>query len=190
MSGLSDYLQVKGAGLRARQEAGETAPEEARTLTARVEAEGRSGVRRIRIREHQILNDSGADLAGYDLGSTSVELQLGVLGSCLTHVFLIQAGDREIPLDAVEVEVSARMDPRAGQSGFSHGPFFPHDISYTVHVTSPAAPEVIASLYEAVEATCPILHLLVAPQRIGGHLVHTPSAVDAAEAEGSTTSHG
>lgn len=175
MSGLSEYLQAKGVGLRARRETREAAPEEPRSLTARVEAEGRSGVRRIRIRDHQILTDSGPDLAGYDLGATSVELQLGVLGSCLTHLFLIQAADRGIPLDAIEVEVSAQMDPRAGQSGFSHGPFFPHDISYTAHVTSPAAPDVIASLYEAVEATCPILQLLVTPQRIGGHLVHTPS---------------
>ena len=175
MSGLSDYLQAKGIGLRARRETRETAPEDARTLTARITAEGRSGVRRIRIRDHQILTDSGSDLAGYDLGATSVELQLGALGSCLTHVLLIQAADRGFPLDAIDVEVSARMDPRAGQSGFSHGPFFPHDISYTAHVTSLASAEVIASLYEAVEETCPILRLIVTPQRILGHLVHTPS---------------
>jgi hypothetical protein len=38
-----------------------------------------------------VISDSEADFAGYDLGPSSPELQLGVLGSCLTHTFLIQA---------------------------------------------------------------------------------------------------
>lgn len=168
MSTLREYLVQKRAAILARRQRAVTAPPEPRTLTARVRAEGRSGVRRIRIRDFQIISDSGPDFAGYDLGPSSPELQLGVLGSCLTHIFLIQAADRNVPLDALDVELSARMDPRAGKPGFEAIPIYPHDIVYTVRVTSPASADDIAALHAAVERTCPILNLLVNPQTIRG----------------------
>jgi hypothetical protein len=49
-------------------------------------------------------------------------LQLGVLGSCLTPVFLIQAADQGIPLDSLDVEVTGQMDGRAGQPGYEDVP--------------------------------------------------------------------
>lgn len=175
MSTLREYLEQKRKALLARREAAAANPPEPRELSARVRAEGRSGVRRIRIRDFQVVSDSGPDFAGYDLGPSSPELQLGVLGSCLTHVFLIQAADQQVALDAIEVEVSGRMDPRAGQPGFEATPIYPHDIRYTVRLESPAPPEEIAELHAAVERACPILNLLANPQRIEGAIVHQPS---------------
>lgn len=175
MSGLQEYLVEKRAALLARRAAA-SGP---RPLDARVAAEGRSGVRRIRIRDFQILSDSGPDFAGYNLGPSSPELQLGVLGSCLTHVFLIQAADQQVPLDSVEVELSAEIDSRAGQPGFEHVPVYPHNISYTVHLTSPASAGEIANLHAAVERTCPILNLLANPQQIAGRVVHTLPSTEA-----------
>jgi uncharacterized OsmC-like protein len=182
MSGLRDYLAEKRQALarrRARAEA--TGGGEPARLQARVRAEGRSGVRRIRIRDFQVISDSDQDFAGHDLGPSSPELQLGVLGSCLTHVLLIQAADRGVPLDSLEVEVSAQMDPRAGRPGHEHIPVYPHQISYTVQVQSPASAEEIAALHAAVERACPILNLLLNPQSITGTIVHqaaTPAAAD------------
>jgi uncharacterized OsmC-like protein len=172
MSTLREYLAQKRDAILARREKAASEPPQPHALTARVRAEGRSGVRRIRIRDFQVISDSGPDFAGYDLGPSSPELQLGVLGSCLTHVFLIQAADREVPLDALEVEVTGRMDPRAGRPGFEHLPVYPHDIAYTVRIESPASAEEIAELHTAVERACPILNLLLNPQTIHGEIDH------------------
>lgn len=174
--GLRAYLEVKRAALLAKREAERVRPlTEPNRLRARTKAEDRSGVRRIRIRHHQILSDSPLDFAGYDLGPASPEIQLGVLSSCLTHIFLIQAADLRIPLDSLEVEVQADQDPRAGAPGFEQVPIYPHNISYTVHITSPATKERIRELHETVERKCPIYNLLVNPQHITGRVVLTGS---------------
>ena len=176
MSTLREYLAQKRSALLARREQASQEPPQPHTLSANVRAEGRSGVRRIRIRDFQIVSDSGPDFAGYNLGPSSPELQLGVLGSCLTHVFLIQAADLEIPLDSLEVEITGQMDPRAGKPGHEHIPVYPHDINYTVHLESPASPERIAELHAAVERACPILNLLLNPQTISGTVDHQRTA--------------
>jgi uncharacterized OsmC-like protein len=167
MSTLREYLGQKRNALLAKRAAADTVTGPI-TLAANVTAEGRSGVRRIRIREFQIVSDSPPDFAGYNLGPGSPELQVGVLGSCLTHVFLIQAADRQIPIDALHVDVTAEQEPRAGQTGFEDVPRYPQNIRYTVHIDSPASPKDIADLHTAVEAVCPILNLLVNPQTIEG----------------------
>ena len=110
---LNEYLSEKREAIIRRTAASESA--QPTVLRASISAEGRSGVRRIRIREHQVISDSPADFAGYDLGRSSPELQLGVLGSCVTHVFLIQAAKLGVPLDALAVEVQGQLDGRAGR---------------------------------------------------------------------------
>jgi uncharacterized OsmC-like protein len=174
MSGLQDYLLAKRKALLERREHARThGPGGLHTLSARVKAEDRSGIRRIRIRDFQIISDSGPDFAGYNLGPGSPELQMGVLGSCLTHIFLIQAADRQVPLDSLEVEVTGQQDPRANTPGFEHIPVYPHNINYTVHITSSASDNQLAELLAAVERVCPILNLLVNPQTITGSIAHT-----------------
>jgi uncharacterized OsmC-like protein len=169
--GLRAYLEVKRAALLARRAAAEQhPPTSANLLRAQTTAEGRSGVRHIRIREHHVLSDSPADFAGYDLGPSSPELQLGVLSSCLTHVFLIQAADLRIPIDALTVEVEAEHHPLAGRPGFEKVPIYPHNIRYTVRVTSPASRARIDDLHTAVERTCPIYNLLKSPRDIQGEV--------------------
>lgn len=173
MSTLREYLVQKREAIltrRAKFEAGE-GPTEALQLNAHVKAEGRSGVRRIRIRDFQILADTPDDFAGFNFGPGSPELQLGVLGSCLTHIFLIQAADREVPLDSLEVDVAADIDYRAGRPGFEHVPVYPHNIRYTVQIESPASDLEIAELHKAVEQICPILNLLTNPQHVTGSVV-------------------
>ncbi len=175
MSNLNEYLDEKRHALAQRREHLQVTGGQPDVLRADVRAEGRSGIRRIRIRDFQIISDSGPDFAGYNLGPGSPELQLGVLGSCLTHVFLIQAAERNVPLDSVEVELSGQMDPHAGQPGYEHISVYPHNISYTVQIASSASKEDIATLHEAVERACPILNLLKNPQQITGEVQYTHS---------------
>ena len=172
MGTLNDYLAQKRAAyqvLKLRAQSPDFTP---RPLAAKVTAEGRSGIRRIRIRDFQVISDAGTDFAGYDLGPTSPELQLGVLGSCVTHITLIQAAELGVPLDKLEVEVEGTFDLRGGKPGFEHVPVYPRDLRYTIHIVSPASPEAIAALHAEVERTCPILNLLREPQRIKATVDH------------------
>lgn len=175
MSTLNEYLVQKRAALLARRAKTAAGNSEPHLLKAQVKAEGRSGIRHIRIREHHVISDSPYDFAGYNLGPGSPELQLGILGSCLTHIFLIQAADKQVPLDELEVEVTGQLDPRAGTPGNEAIPVYPHNIAYTVHIKSSASPEVLADLHQTVERVCPIFNLLLHPQNIKGTLVHTPA---------------
>lgn len=134
-------------------------------------AAGRSGVREIRIRDFQIISDSPDDFAGYNLGPSSPELQLGVLGSCLTHITLIQASIRGVSLETLEVEVTGELHPLAGKPGYEEIPVYPHNIAYTVTLGSTETDETIQALREAVERVCPIYNLLVNPQTIQGQFV-------------------
>src|SRR5271165_7387093 len=107
MSTLIEYLAQKRQALldrRRRIADGSLGPV---PLKARATAEGRSGVRRIRVRDFQVVTDSPPDFAGYDLGPSSPELVLGALGSCLNHSYLIQAAALDVPIEVIEVEVEA-----------------------------------------------------------------------------------
>jgi uncharacterized OsmC-like protein len=173
MSNLNEYLVQKRATLlerRGRVEAGTLGKS---PLAATVSAEGRSGVRRIRIRDFQVISDSPPDFAGYNLGPSSPELQLGVLGSCLTHSFLIQAAAQQVPIDSLEVELHAFIDARAGHPAHADIPVYPQDVDYTVRIVSPAGEEQITKLHAAVERFCPILNLLRNPQSVTGRVEHS-----------------
>jgi uncharacterized OsmC-like protein len=181
VSTLIEYLDQKRRALlerRARIANGRLGPT---PLKARVTAEGRSGVRRIRIRDFQIVTDSPPDFAGYDLGPSSPELQLGVLGSCLNHSYLIQAAALEIPLQSIEVDVEGAIDPRAGSPGFETVPVYPQNISFVVALTTPASDDEIERLRVAVERACPILNLLKNPQDIAGRVDRARPIAVAAE---------
>lgn len=71
MSDLLEYLAQKRGALVARTKSITSGSLAAQSLRASVTAEGRSGVRRIRIRDFQVLTDSPPDFAGYDLGPSS-----------------------------------------------------------------------------------------------------------------------
>lgn len=176
MSTLRDYLVQKREALLRKRAAAQVATPPALTISALVRAEGRSGVRRVRIRDFQILTDSPPDFAGYGFGPTAPELQLGVLGSCLTHSYLIQAADLQVPIDALEVEVSAEIDARAGQPGYPEITVHPRQLAYVIRVDSPASEEELERLHAAVQTTCPILSLLRTPHAIQGRVERTSAA--------------
>lgn len=167
---IREYLPLKKAArarLVERVQAGATDP---LTVSARVEVAGSSGVRHIAIRDHRLISDSSADYAGYDLGPTSPEIQLGVLGSCLAHTLLIHAAASDVTLDTVAVDVSAELDPRGGIAGFDDAPKQPTNIHYTVHIGSTASPDQLDELVAHVDAVCPVLTLLRTPAAVTGEL--------------------
>jgi uncharacterized OsmC-like protein len=181
VSTLIDYLAEKREALldrRRRIADGSLGPT---PLKARAAAEGRSGVRRIRIRDFQVITDSPPDFAGYDLGPSSPELVLGALGSCLTHSYLIQAAALGVPIESIDVEVEALIDPRAGSPGHETTPVYPQNISTVVRIDSPAPAADVQRLRDNVETACPILNLLKNPQMIATRIEHRSSRLAAAE---------
>lgn len=179
MSDLKQYLVQKRAALlerRAAIQAGEIGPH---ALYAHASAEGRSGIRRIRIRDFQILSDSTPAFAGYDLGPGSPEILLGSLASCLTHTWLIHAADQELPLESLEVETTAVMDPRNGGPGFEETPVHPHAFAYRVTIVSCATPEAVAAVDAAVRKFCPVLNLFARATEVSGALIHNPPGLSA-----------
>lgn len=176
VSDLREYLRAKKLALDARSARIEAGDSGVSRLAATASAEGRSGVRRVRIRDFQIITDSPPDFAGYNLGPSSPELQLGILASCLNHSVLIQAALLGIAIDSLDVDVSGLLDARAGRPGFEAVPVNPHDISFEVRIVSPASASEISRLEEAVEKACPILNLLRRPQSIAGRFQHSTPA--------------
>ncbi|MBX6743500.1 MAG: OsmC family protein [Acetobacteraceae bacterium] len=166
MSTLGEYLALKRPAYEALKAKARAPGYEPATLRATVTVEGRSGVRRIRLRDHQILTDSPPSFVGYDLGPSSPEVVLGALGSCLAHSWLIQAAVHGLPLEAVEVEVTGRLDQRAGEPGHEDIGPEPQGIGFTVHLTTTASGAEIAAVEAAVDRACPILNLLRRPQAI------------------------
>ena len=181
MSTLREYLAQKREALLARRErilAGKLGPQ---PLKAKVTAEGRSGVRRIRVRDFQVITDSPPDFAGYDLGPSSPELLLGVLGSCLNHSYLIQAAALQVPIESIEVEVQGFIDPRAGTHGHEDTPVHPQGIVYVVSIEGSATDAQLDELQRNVEKFCPILNLLKKPQTIEGRVERRATTALAAE---------
>lgn len=179
---LNDYLSHKRRAVLARQQRIADGSAQATSLHAHVSAEGRSGIRRLRIREHQVISDSPYDFAGFNLGPSSPELQLGVLGTCVTHIFEIQAALLQVPLDSIEVDVRGTIDPRGGHPGHESTPIWPHNIQYEVQVASSASDAQLNELFAAVEKNCPILNLLRNPQQVVGTLVRATPAPQATAA--------
>ena len=164
MSTLREYLVEKLAAVQAMR----PRTDEHLDIKATVTAEGRSGIRRVRIREHQVISDAARTLAGYDLGPTAPELQLAALGSCLTHTFLIQAALAGVDVDAISVEVTGTVGLRGGQTGPDEPPVVPRDLAYVARIDSPASPEALDALRLAVERACPLYLLLTSPVTIAG----------------------
>jgi organic hydroperoxide reductase OsmC/OhrA len=174
MSGLSEYLVQKRQALLALRANSRAKGYPRSAVTARVTAEGRSGVRRIRLGDFQILSDSGYHYAGYHLGPSSAQLQLGVLGSCLTHIFLVKAAELEIPLDSLEVQVHGEIDPRGGEPEFPDAVVEPQNITYEVLVAAPSASDAdLERLHKEAQQASLILNLLRNPQEVTGTVRNT-----------------
>ena len=188
MSGLRDYLgDKKTAVTAARERVAQSTPAPKR-IEAKVRVEGRSGVRRVPVRGHQFLTDSGPELGGFDLGPSPVETLLSALGGCLVHTSISQAAVRIIPLDSLEITVSATSDPRAGHPAHPDIPVHPREIAYEVRITSPERQERTARLVEA-EKVCHSTSLLVNPQSVTGSVVVTPSVIVPAAALAGAGAH-
>lgn len=164
MSPLDFYLDRKADVLAQRREDFAASPAAAVvSLRAHSKVAGSTGARPTRMGEFSIVSDSSPGLAGHALGPTAPEMLLGALASCLVHTYLIQAVLLNISLSHVEVEVTGEVDMR-GVVGLPYDqPPQIANIAYQATLDAAAAPEQIAAMHAAVEATCPVLNTLRLP---------------------------
>lgn len=172
--GLRDYLiEEKRPAVLARQAlaARSGSQADATVLSAHTRVEPLTGIRHTRTGalRFQQLHDSAPGLIRYGIAPTVEEHLIGVTGTCLTHIFEVQAANRNVLLDSLELTVDATLTPRFGK-GITAAPRF-KDIRYQVRIESPASEAQIDGLRQAVEDSCPLYNLLKDEQPVDGKVV-------------------
>ncbi|HOB06345.1 MAG TPA: OsmC family protein [Propionibacteriaceae bacterium] len=159
--GLAEHLVHKG---RAMRQAGLDRPhvdDWHEDLEAVCVADDVTGVRKLRIRDWGFIGDGGPAIGGNDLGPTSPELLLGVISTCFTHTITIMAALEGVPLDRVEVRVTAANNDANFFGVESDRGWVPYGIAATVTAESMAAePGVVDELVTRAGNTCPVLQML------------------------------
>jgi uncharacterized OsmC-like protein len=159
-TGLTAYLANKAKAMFEAARGFGTGAAVRETISAQCTASNLTGVRQIRIRQFQLLSDSGPAFGGFGLGPSSPEILLGALASCLTHTYLIGAAQRNMSLDKVEVRFEAENNDAAFLGLATEDPPYPFNIRALVRVESQASPEELAELHDYAARTCPLTKLV------------------------------
>lgn len=159
--GLRQHLVHKRVAMLAAAEEAPTAPDWEETITASCVADDATGVRKLDVRGWRYIGDGGPGIGGYDLGPSSPELFCGVVSTCFTHTLLCLAAMREIPLDAVHVDVSAINNDANFFGVPSDLGWVPRDLTIDATVRADGVePAVLEALVADAEQTCPIMQLV------------------------------
>ncbi len=159
--GLRDYLHQKRESLLAAKIQRPRPQDWRETVEAIAVADDATGVRKLRIRDWQFIGDSGPAFGGWGLGPSSPELLCGVLGACLTHTYEIGASLLNIPLDRIEVRVTANNNDAAFLHIATDDPPVPWGITAHVTLEAPAADAgQIVTLHTYARERCPLTKLL------------------------------
>ena len=165
--GLRAYLRQKARAMRDAA-AAKPDPEQWReTVSATCVADDATGVRKLRMRDWEIVGASGPDFGGWSLGPSSPELFCGVISTCLTHTYLIAAATLDIPLDRVEVTVSSTNNDAHFLGIAGDDPTVPFDITARVSLdAADASPEQVATLHTYAADRCPLSKLVREPNTV------------------------
>lgn len=178
LEGLREFLLEKHAAADGAIPAEGVGPKVATTsgeppLRAHIKVEGGTGIRHVRtdVGNFQFIHDNPRFLAGHNLGPVAEEHLIGVMITCLTHIYEIKAAELGLALDSLRLENEAVLSPRLGS--ISNPPRY-KSINYKVIIGSPESKEAIEKLQEAVESICPVYNLLKDAQPIKGSVVRGP----------------
>lgn len=164
--GLQQYLLNKAAAMAAASSNYGSGDDAREAIAAECIASDLTGVRRIHIRDYQLLSDSGPSFGGFSLGPSSPEMLLGVLASCLTHTYLIGAANLGLPLDSVHVRFEAGNNDARFLGLETSDPPVPFDIRAVVRLLSPAPEEQLAPLHDYAQRSCPLTRIIREPHTV------------------------
>ena len=158
---LRDYLRQKRASMRASALHRPRGEDWREAVSATCIADDETGVRKMRMRDWQFIGDSGPVFGGWGLGPSSPELLCGVISTCLTHTYLIGAAWLDIPIDRVEVRVTAENNDAGFLDIESGDPDLPFAITAHVDLVAEAATAAqVARLHAYASERCPITRLV------------------------------
>ena len=123
-------------------------------------------------RSHTIRMDEPSALGGTDTAPNMVEVVLGAYGCCLTTGYVMNAAQRGIKLEGVEVSLKGDLDLR-GFFGLSDKvPPGYTDVRVEVKINAPGAtPQQVKDLHDHVEKTSPVGCILCRPLKVTTSLV-------------------
>jgi uncharacterized OsmC-like protein len=170
---LGDFQKRRLAALEKFEKTPSEAIEPLR-LEVRTTAEQRAGVRRIRIRGHQIISDSDYSFAGYSLGPGSPESALTVIASDLADTYLSQAALKGVVIDSLGVSITSRPDSVRPEKRI----VYPHNLLYTIYVKSSATDAELEELRLLAERRSPIFNLVSTKQVIEGNIDYAQTPQD------------
>ena len=158
---LRVYLEQKRTAMTAAAAAKPTGADWRETVTATRVADDASGLRKLRIRDWQFIGDSGPGFGGFSLGPSSPEILCGVISTCLTHTYEIGAAMMGIPVDRIEVRVTAENNDARFGGLETEDPPTPFNLQAAVKLeASAASPERVAELHAYASANCPLTKLI------------------------------
>ena len=164
LAGLREYIHGKRqAKLAAAEKAKNRQPGDAKNGAPKTGPWATvfpNGVRQLTIsNKYHIVHDNPAYLGGTNLGLTSRENALGVLGTCLTHISEGQAALLNLDIDSLHVQVEGEWDPRAGRKGFENESIAPQNLRVTLYVTTPEPYTAIRKWIDQTENVCPMYNV-------------------------------
>ena len=161
LEGLREYIHGKRQAKLAAQEAAKNTPRHQQAKkTGPWATVFANGTRELTIsNKYHIVHDNPAYLGGTNLGLTSRENALGVLGTCLTHISEGQAALLNLDIDSLRVRVEGEWDPRAGRKGFENEPIEPQNLRVTLYVTTPEPIATVQKWIEQTENVCPMYNV-------------------------------
>ena len=157
---LKDYLRQKDAAMRAAAHARPLPGEWRETVSATCVADDVTGVRKLRIRDWQMVSDSGPAFGGWGLGPSSPELLCGVISTCLTHTYEIGAAMLGIPVQRIEVRVTAENNDARFVGIETADPPVPFNIEASVSLAAPDASPADVEALHAYAERCPLTNLI------------------------------
>lgn len=131
-------------------------------LEVKTTAEQRAGVRRISIRQFQIVSDCPPEHGGFSLGPGSPESTITALASDLADHFLSVASLRGVRIDSLGVSIATRPDTVKLEKPI----IYPHNILYTIYVKTDASDEELESIRVQAEKESPVFHLVTEKQNV------------------------
>jgi len=142
-------------------------------LTGTVTAISRTGIRRLRLRNFQLLSDGGRETGEFNLGAGSWPSVVGALGSALTGDYLVQAAIKDIPIDDLELIFTSKPGTAPSQTTGTQVTY-PRNLNYIVFIQSPATDAQLEDLRKTVERVSPVFHLVTHGQKMDhGKLYYT-----------------
>ncbi len=142
-------------------------------LSAKVTAISRTGIRRLKIRNFQLLSDGPRDSGEFGIAAGSWPSVVSALSSALAGDYLTQASLKGIPIDELEVVFTSRPGTAPSQTTGTQVTY-PRNLAYTAFIVSPATDAQLEELRQQVERVSPVYHLVADAQNVDhGKLFYT-----------------